>query len=98
MNTILTCSCKLADVLRSVVPVPGIDFDRMVLVNLKPGESVSAHQHSHHTALYYPADSAPLLVTPIAGMIIYLPPGTPHEVSKVNDDRLSVAMIVEPVV
>lgn len=83
--------------MRSVVPVPGIDFERAILVELQPGERVGKHQHTQHTVLYYPADAAPVTVTPIAGMVIYLPPGTPHLVEKGDDARLSVAMLVEPI-
>lgn len=96
MNQILECNCKLRDVLRDAIPVEGLDFARMVAVHLQPGERVPQHQHKAHAALYYPADAGPITVTPIAGMVIYLPPGTPHAVPRVKAERVSVAMLVEP--
>ena len=76
--------------------MPGYDFKNLIMVHLKPGENVRAHEHADHTALYYPADSDPITITPTAGMIIYLPPGTPHVVPPVKSERVSVAMLVEP--
>jgi quercetin dioxygenase-like cupin family protein len=95
MNHILKCNCKLAEVLRSAIPIDGDAFKNMILVHLKPGDSVRSHSHTDHTALYYPAAAEPITITPTAGMIIYLPPGTQHKVSKVNNERVSVAMLVE---
>lgn len=76
--------------------MPGFEFERLLLVNLKKGERVGKHQHKEHTVLFYPADSAAVIVNPIAGMVIYLPPGTPHCVPTVDNDRLSVAGLVCP--
>ncbi len=90
----LDCNCKLAELMRSVVPEPGVDIAGHLLVQLKAGERVGRHEHKEHTVLYYPADSAPIVVTPVAGMVIYLPPGTPHAVPTVEGDRLSVAMLI----
>lgn len=80
--------------MRGVVPGPSTDIKGMLLVHLDPGERVGLHQHKEHTVLYYPADSAPIVVTPVAGMIIYLPPGTPHAVPTVDGERVSVAMLI----
>ena len=96
INHHLKCECALAEIMRSVVPVKGIDFEKLMHVHLKKGDSIDEHQHDvYHTALYYPADTAPVVVTPTAGMIIYLPPGTPHGVPLALDRRDSVAMLVE---
>jgi quercetin dioxygenase-like cupin family protein len=96
MNNVIKCDCKLADVLRAAIPVDGYDFKNMIQVHLKKGESVRSHYHTDHTALYYPADCEPIRITPTAGMIIYLPPGTQHAVPKVTKERVSVAMLVDP--
>ena len=95
MNEILKCNCKLAEVMRGAIPVDGRDFVRMLKVHLEPGQGVSDHNHAEHIALYYPAAAEPIVVTPLAGMIIYLPPGTPHTVPKVKGERVSVAMLVD---
>ena len=96
MNYPLTCKCKLADLLRSVIPVTGIDFSKMIVVDLAKGERVGRHTHAYHTALYYPSDASPITVEPIAGMVIYMPPGTPHAVPAATEKRVSLAMLVEP--
>ena len=95
MNRILECNCKLRDVLRDAIPVQGRDFVRMVAIHLQPGEGVIEHKHAEHVAIYYPADAEPVTVNPIAGMVLYLPPGTPHAVPKVKGERVSMAMLVE---
>ncbi len=96
MNKKINCKCELAELMRQVIPVPGTAYRKMILVALERGESVSVHEHRGHSALYYPADSSPVIVHPRAGMIIYLPPGTEHSVPPVGPPRVSVAMIVEP--
>ena len=80
--------------MRGVVPCPGGNCKKMLLVQLGPGERIGRHRHKEHTVLYYPADASEIVVTPVAGMIIYLPPGTPHLVPGGTNDRLSVAMLV----
>lgn len=99
MNHAITCNCKLAGklatLMRSTIPVEGIDFTNLIMVDLKAGERIGRHTHKFHTALYYPADTEPILVEPVAGMIIYLPPGTPHSVPTVNESRASMAMLVK---
>lgn len=94
MNHVLQCNCRLAVDLRGAIPVEGIDYKNIIEVHLKPGESVKLHDHKDHTALYYPAAAEPITITPIAGMIIYLPPGTPHAVPAVTNERVSIAMLV----
>lgn len=94
-NYTLNCHCKLAEIMRNVVPVAGVEFEKLVLVDMKPGDRIGTHAHQGHTVLYYPSDAAPIVVTPTEGMIIYLPPGTKHEVPKVSYQRVSVAMLVE---
>lgn len=82
--------------MRAGATIPGMDYKRMVIVDLQPGEQVAQHQHTEETILYYPKAASPVIVTPVEGMIIYLPAETPHEVPKVTEDRLSVAMLIEP--
>ncbi len=97
MNHRLHCTCKLAQLMRDVVPLPGTTYQKMILVDLEPGESVPMHAHAEHTVLYYPYSSLdPIVVWPQAGMMVYLPPGTEHEVEPVREQRKSIAMIVEP--
>jgi len=97
MNYNMHCTCKLAELMRAAMPIPGDDYKRMVLVDLKPGERVGRHQHKQHTVLYYPKDAGPVIVTPVEGMIIYLPAETPHHVPPGTEPRLSVAMLIEPI-
>lgn len=80
--------------MRGVVPCPGGNCKKMLLVQLGPGERIGRHRHKEHTVLYYPSDAAEIVIKPAAGMMIYLPPGTVHQVPKVDKDRLSVAMLV----
>lgn len=99
MNYSVTCNCKLAALMRTAIPVPGTDYKNLIVVEMKRGERIGRHKHLDHTALHYPADSSSVIVTPIAGMTIYLPPATYHEVPASKDDpRLSIAMLVEPVI
>lgn len=98
MNYRMDCTCKLAELMRDIVPLaPGYEFDRMVIVEMHDGDRIGAHQHTEHTALYYPMAAAPIKVTPVPGMMIYLPPGCQHSVPDTTERRLSVAMLVEPV-
>lgn len=97
MNYNMNCTCKLAELMRQASPAPGTAFKRMVIVDLEAGEKVGRHQHKQATVLYYPADASPVQVTPVEGMIIYLPPETPHHVPPATSPRLSVAMLIEPI-
>ena len=95
MNHVLKCNCSMAEKLREVVPVQGVDWVNLIRVELKQGESVRSHNHPEHTALYYPEDCEPISITPTAGLIIYLPPGTQHAVPAVSKQRTSVALLVQ---
>ena len=65
------------------------------MVHLEKGQQVGMHQHPEHAVLYYPEDAAAIVIEPRAGMMIYLPPDTRHSVPPVDDDRISIAMLVE---
>jgi len=95
MNKNIKCNCDLAMYIRGFFPVPGFDFRKLILVELKPGESVAKHEHHGHTVLFYPEAVEPVIITPSAGMMVYIPPHTKHEVPAVESDRMSIAMIVE---
>ena len=95
MNHRLHCTCKLAQVMRDFLPLPGDDFKKLMLVDLQPGEQVAAHEHPEHVILHYPHDSPdPVLIYPRAGMLVYIPPGAVHEVPPVTERRQSIAMVV----
>jgi len=81
--------------MRRFIPIEGDDYKKLIVVNLKRGDSVAEHQHEGHAVLYYPEGGDAVMVKPVAGMMIYLPPGTRHAVPTVSGDRVSVAMIVE---
>ena len=82
--------------LRDIVPIPGGGYRKLLMVEMKRGESIAAHSHKGGTVLCYPLDSSPILFEPQAGTIIYLPPGVVHCVPPVESDRISFAMIVDP--
>ncbi len=86
---------ELAKVMRLLCPVPGSEYSTFMSVHLDPPKGVAVHKHGQHTVLFYPASCDPLIVTPQAGMMIYLPPDTLHEVPPVKSQRLSIAMLVE---
>ena len=94
-NHIVKCTCKLAQLLRDFAPVPGDDYRHLVVVELKPGETIKTHQHRHHTVVYYPVDASPITIQPRAGMLVYLPPDTPHNVPATAAPRVSLAMIID---
>ncbi len=94
VNIKLDCNCKLAEHMRGFVPVPGDSYENLLLVNMKKGDRISPHKHVYHTVLYYPEDSEPVVVTPTAGMMIYLPANTLHEVPVTTKPRQSIAMLV----
>ena len=80
--------------MRDFLPLPDTDIKKIMLVDLKPGESVKEHQHEEPVILYYPHDSTePLKVYPRAGMLIYIPPETVHEVPSVEQPRQSIATV-----
>ncbi len=86
---------SLAAAMRKAVPRDGTAWDKFIAVLLKPKENIKAHKHVYHTVLYYPEDCEPVVFTPTAGAILYLPPGTVHSVPPVKNARLSAAMLVE---
>ncbi len=85
----------LAAAMRAGIPRDGQAWDKFIAVLLKVGENVKAHKHVYHTALYYPESCDPIIFTPTDGAIVYLPPGTKHEVPPVKTARLSAAMLVK---
>ena len=95
MNMLLKCNCKLSYVMRDMIPLPGAEFRKLIMVQLEAGEYVAEHSHKGHAALYYPMDSSSICFEPRAGTVIYLPPGTKHSVPPVDVDRISFAMIVD---
>ena len=95
MNIKLNCTCNLAKHMRAFCPVPGLDFRKLILVKLEPGESVAEHQHKCGVVLYYPADAAPVSFEPLAGTMIFLPANTKHSVAPVGQARTSIAMVVD---
>ncbi len=96
MNHKLNCTCKLAQVMRDFLPLPGCDFKKLILVDLQPGEGVAEHQHPEHVILHYPHDSPdPVTIYPKAGMLLYIPPGAVHEVPPATQPRQSIAMVVD---
>ncbi len=64
-------------------------------VRLQPGERIGPHKHVYHTMLYYPEPAEPVVITPQPGTLLYLPPGTQHEVPAVKRERVSIAMLIE---
>jgi len=94
-KNIVNCTCALAEVLRSFAPLSGDEYRALVLVELKPGEGTPPHNHKHHTVVYYPQDARPITIEPKAGMLLYMPPGTPHNVPPGDAARVSVAMVID---
>ena len=89
------CDC-LAEMMRRACPKIGGDWVKFMGVLLGPsGKGIEPHQHPEHTVLYFPEDCGPVTVTPKAGSMLYLPPGTEHSVAAVAEPRLSVAMLVD---
>lgn len=95
MNHRLHCTCKLAQHMSQFLPTPGLDYKKIILVDLQPGESVKNHRHpEEHVVLHYLEDSTePLLVYPKAGMLVYIPPDTLHGVPEAKQHRQSIAMV-----
>jgi uncharacterized RmlC-like cupin family protein len=75
----------------------GAEVYKFMTVAMNAGDCIKAHRHAHHLVMYYPVDAGPIIVTPTAGTMLYLPPGTLHEVPVVKKDRLSVAMLFNKV-
>ena len=85
----------IAEYMRDACPVEGRAWMKYIEVTLKPGENIKRHKHRYHAVLYYPIDASAVVVEPKKGTIIYMPPGTYHEVPRVVESRRSLAMIIE---
>ena len=85
---------ELAHLMRHHCPVKGDSWVKFLRVEMQAGDHIAAHEHRRHTVLYYPQAADPIIVTPGAGCIVYLSPGTTHEVLTVDRPRISYAMLV----
>lgn len=72
------------------------DIYKFMEVSMKRGDNIKAHKHAHHAVLYYPDESDCIIITPQPGTMIYMPPGTLHEVPVVKKARRSIALLVSP--
>jgi len=86
---------QYANMMRRACPLPGVDLYKFMVVRLKPGEPIKSHKHQHHLVMYYPEPAEPIIVTPQPGTVLYLPPGTLHEVPPVKRERVSIAMLID---
>lgn len=86
---------RYAGMMRAACPTSGIDWYKFMAVTLKPGENIKSHKHKHHLVMYYPEQAEQIIVTPQPGTMLYLPPGTLHEVPPVKRERLSIAMLMD---
>ena len=84
-----------AYIMRSACPTTGTDWHKFMAVELEPGGVIKPHKHAHHTVLYYPEEAEPVIVTPQPGTLLYLPPGTLHQVPRVQRRRVSYAMLMD---
>jgi len=75
--------------------VSGHSWVKFLRVEMNAGDHIAPHEHRRHTVLYYPQAADPVIVTPGAGCLVYLSPGTTHEVPKVDRPRVSFAMLVD---
>lgn len=92
---------RLKFAMQSQCPVAG-EITKFLTVIKKPGQSIPEHQHKRHLIMFYPQACEPIYVRGVpveleAGMILYLPPLTPHKVLRCKVERLSVAMLVSAV-
>lgn len=85
----------LAAKLRRFFPFPGTDFDKLLEVNMEAGDKIPEHAHKRHAVLYYPERAEAVIIKPEAGTLLYLAPGTLHEVPTTRNARRSIAMIVK---
>jgi len=81
--------------MRAACPVHGEGWYKFMEVTLKAGENIKAHKHKHHLVMYYPEEAEPIIITPEPGTMLYLPPGTLHEVRPTQRPRLSIAMLID---
>lgn len=79
---------------RDACPLEGHNHYKFMTVRMLAGDRISKHKHAYHTVLYYPEHAGPVIVTPTPGTLLYLPPGTLHEVPVTKRERLSIAMLI----
>ncbi len=84
-----------AERMRAACPTSGQDWYKFMVVNLEPGKNIKQHKHKHHLVMYYPKPADPIIIHPMAGTMLYLPPGTLHEVPPVSRGRISIAMLMD---
>ena len=85
---------QYAGMMRAACPLDGIDWYKFMTVRMLAGANIKAHKHQHHAVLYYPELAEPVIITPQPGTMLYLPPGTVHEVPPVKRERVSIAMLM----
>lgn len=89
---------RIATSMRKRFPFTGHQWDKYLTVYLKPGQDIPAHEHKRHAVLWYPQATAVVIegesIQVGAFSLVYLKPGTTHEVPRVTVERLSVAMLV----
>ena len=95
-NKVVHDDPDLAAMMRHACPIKGDSWAKFIRVELGPGDTIPAHAHKRHLVMYYPQQADPIIITPSAGSLLYLSPGTLHAVPVVDRDRLSYAMLVEP--
>ena len=94
VNKVVHDDPELSALMRHACPVKGDSWDKFIRVELDPGDHIAPHEHREHTVLYYPMSADPIIVTPGAGSLVYLSPGTTHEVPDVSRPRVSFALLV----
>lgn len=94
----------LFEEMRSLVPKEGNDYVKIVLVRLDPSmgdrASITDHKHPEHTVLYYLHPTGPISIDgvnyqPEKGELLYLPPNKVHGVPRVDEIRMSIALLVK---
>lgn len=91
--------------MRSLVPKPGSDHSRIIMVRMTPDKTirerlVTPHKHPEHVVLYYLLPTGPIeiegeLYQPELGEMLYMPPNVVHAVPEVKQMRISIALMVE---
>ena len=71
------------------------EIHKFMIVELAPGGVIKPHKHAHHLVMYYPEEAEPIHITPQPGTMLYLPPGTIHQVPRVQKRRISIAMLFD---
>ncbi len=96
VNKVVHDDPDLARLMRHACPLSGNDWTKFMRVELIRGDTIPPHEHRRHTVLYYPQAADPIIVTPCAGALVYLSPGTTHAVPVVDRPRVSYAMLIDP--